>query len=207
MAAVNCICVWLSSSDSRSTLTLLPSGPLDQTLHLLHHRRGLARRIDHRARHFAMEIDVQRFVPGRIDVGDVARDQRLPRGGKVQIMLENGDIGRIDHAHANLLGGRPYSRILLRIVRRLMPSIWRRACDCRPSIRASFRAAAAPCRASMCRQPVRSAARLLRRPRLATAVSRDGFSSIESAPRTGPAESASARRMKFSSSRMFPGQS
>ena len=57
------------------------------------------------------------------DLKFTAREKEVAVALQIEIALEQCSVRRVNQAHAYLLGGSPYSRILFRIVRRLMPSI------------------------------------------------------------------------------------
>src|ERR1700688_4681622 len=68
-----------------------------------------------------LEVNVAGVVAGCVDVGHVGGNELFATGSQLEIALHNRKYGYRRHAY--LLGGSPYSLILLRMVRTLMPNI------------------------------------------------------------------------------------
>src|SRR5581483_349260 len=160
----------------------------------------------HHLLHRRMKIDVLGVITRRIDIRHVGGDKLLAIGCDLHKSLQDLKQRSCSH-YAYLLGGRPYSRILLRRVRRLMPSI-SAACVRFPSVKASV---CSRCCRSRSRIGVPGTAAGSR-----FAVGAAGFRRVAecewNSASKQPASisvvplSVITRRMKFANSRTLPGE-
>ena len=75
------------------------------------------------APHLALKVNILGAISRGIDVRQIAGNQFMTKRHQIQEMLQALHGGGFNPIHAALRGGRPNSRILLRTVRRLTPSI------------------------------------------------------------------------------------
>src|SRR5271157_852659 len=98
--------------------------PLDQASNFLHMGRDwVTLQALLGAPHLVFEFNILSTISRGINVRQIAGNQFMTKRHQIQVMLQALHGGGFNPVHAALRGGNPNSRILLRTVRRLTPSI------------------------------------------------------------------------------------